>query len=174
MVINDGREFYAVGDRRHNFSINITQRLSKNWDFSAAWTYQTGRRASLASMTIGSGVLQEYNNYYPIDYEKTTNPAYQAKAWGNTEGIFIGHIVRTDTYGQHNAYIMPAVHRLDITLSHHGSIGIGEMICDIGIYNLYNHANVSSVYWGYKDNRRALMGVCLFPIMPSISLTLKL
>ncbi|MBQ6038247.1 MAG: TonB-dependent receptor [Bacteroidaceae bacterium] len=173
MILNDGREFYAVGDRRHNFSINITQRLSKNWDFSAAWTYQTGRRASLASMTIASGVLDEYNNYYPFE-ESAENPVFEYKTHGNYQNSYIAHITSTDTYGQLNAYVMPSVHRLDISLSHHGSVGIGEMICDIGIYNLYNHANVSSVYWGYKDNRRALMGVCLFPIMPSISLTLKL
>ena len=173
MILNEGREFYAVGDRRHNFSINITQRLSKNWDLSAAWTYQTGRRSSMATMTIASSVLDEYNNYAPID-QSGDNPAYKNRLEGNMESTYIDHIVRTDTYGQRNAYIMPAVHRLDINLSHHGSIGIGEMICDIGIYNLYNRANVSSVYWGYKDNRRALMGVCLFPFMPSISLTLKL
>ena len=173
MVLNEGREFYAVGDRRHNFSINITQRLSKNWDLSAAWTYQTGRRASLPSMTIASDVLDEYNNYYPMD-ESAENPVFTYKTTGNTQDSYIAHVISTDTYGQLNAYVMPAVHRLDVSLSHHGSIGIGEMICDIGIYNLYNHANVSSVYWGFKDNRRVLRGVCLFPIMPSISLTLKL
>ena len=173
MILNEGREFYAVGDRRHNFSINITQRLSKNWDLSASWTYQTGRRATMASMTIAGNVLDEYNNYYPID-GGGDNPAYKNRLEANMGTTYIDHIVRTDTYGQRNAYQMPAVHRLDITLSHHGSIGIGEMICDIGIYNLYNRANVSSVYWGYKDNRRALMGVCLFPFMPSINLTLKL
>ena len=175
MVLNDGQEFYATGDRRHNFSINITQRLSKNWDLSAAWTYQTGRRATLTTMTIGANVLDEFNNYF--NYENNSmaqNPDYQYSTKVYRIDTHIDHIIRTDVYGQRNAYIMPAVHRLDLSLSHHGSVGIGEMICDIGIYNLYNHYNVSSVYWGYRNNRRALKGVCLFPIMPSISLTLKL
>ena len=83
-------------------------------------------------------------------------------------------LVRMDTYRQRNSYQLPAVHRLDVGFSHHGSIGIGEMICDVGIYNLYNRQNLSSVYWGYKKNRLSLKGVCLFPIMPYISLTLKL
>ncbi len=180
MVLNGGREFFSKGDRRHNISINISQRLSKNWDLSAAWTYQTGRRTILPTKTVGSSVLGEFNNYrlrgesdvpWAMDY--TLNPDYQAASTEYHSDVYIDHIIRTDTYGQRNAYVMPAVHRLDISLSHHGMIGIGEMICDVGIYNLYNHQNISTVYWGYQNNRRALKGVCLFPIMPSLSLTLK-
>lgn len=178
MELNAGREFYAPGDRRHNFSISITQRLSKNWDFSAAWTYQSGRRASFASTTVISPLPDEFNNYRPesdnweVDY--TQNPGYQTSTSAYYENTYVQHLVRTNTYGQRNSYVMPVVHRLDISLTHHGSIGIGEMICDIGIYNLYNQQNISTVYWGYENNRRVLKGVCMFPIMPSLSLTLKL
>ena len=179
MVLNGGREFFAIGDRRHNFSINISQRLSKNWDFTAAWTYQTGRRASLASTTVTNGVLDEFNNYLPasssgteIDYQ--ANPAYRDRTVEYETETYYEHFIRMNTYRERNSYVTPAIHRLDIGLSHHGSIGIGEMICDIGIYNLYSQQNISSVYWGYENNRRALKGVCIFPIMPSISLTLKL
>ena len=93
---------------------------------------------------------------------------------GYYKDTYVQHLVRTSTYGQRNSYVLPAVHRLDVSLSHHGSIGIGEMICDLGIYNLYNQQNVSSVYWGYVGSRPELKGVCMFPIMPFISLTLKL
>jgi outer membrane receptor protein involved in Fe transport len=179
MVLNDGREYYAIGDRRHSFNISITQRLSKNWDFSAAWTYQTGRRATISTTTTTGGIFDEFNNYYPttsdpgqVDY--TQNPAYEEFAATYYTETYIDHIVRLDSYRQRNSYIMPSIHRLDISLSHHGSIGIGEMICDIGVYNLYCQQNISSVYWGYTNNRRTLKGVCMFPIMPSISLTLKL
>ncbi|MDO4185208.1 MAG: carboxypeptidase-like regulatory domain-containing protein [Bacteroidales bacterium] len=178
MVLNGGREFYAPGDRRHNFSISITQRLSKNWDLSAAWTYQSGRRASFATTTIPGSVLDEFNSYavYAATSDDTyeANPAYAAKVEDYYETTYIAHLVRTNTYGQRNSYVLPDVHRLDLSLSHHGSIGIGEMICDISIYNLYCQQNISSVYWGFENNRRALKGVCMFPIMPSISLTLKL
>lgn len=179
IVLNDGREYFALGDRRHNFNISITQRLSKNWDFTAAWTYQTGRRATINTTTVTGGIFDEFNNYYPttsdpgqVDY--TQNPAYEEFTAAYYTETYIDHIVRLDSYRQRNSYIMPAIHRLDISLSHHGSIGIGEMICDIGIYNLYCQQNISSVYWGYTNNRRTLKGVCMFPIMPSISLTLKL
>ena len=182
MILNNGNEFYATGDHRHNFNISIIQRLSKNWDFTAAWTYQSGRRTNIAGTTVSHGLLDEYNAYYPgwtnsssyngVDYEK--NPAYITYSEIYIQGSFLDDIVRMDTYRQRNSYQLPAVHRLDVGFSHHGSIGIGEMICDVGIYNLYNRQNLSSVYWGYKNNRLSLRGVCLFPIMPYISLTLKL
>ena len=180
MEINSGLEFYAAGDRRHNFNINITQRLSKNWDFSASWTFQSGRRANIATTMMTGGMLDEFNDYEPAwsevlhdrDYSQNPNFRYDADVY--RDDTYIEDIVRMNTYRNRNSYTLPAVHRLDISLSHHGSIGIGEMICDIGIYNLYNSQNLSSVYWGYTRNRLVLKGVCLFPIMPSITLTLKL
>ena len=182
MILNNGNEFYATGDHRHNFNISIIQRLSKNWDFTAAWTYQSGRRTNIAGTTVSHGLLDEYNAYYPgnvansqyigIDYSQ--NPALNPIDVAFQSGSYVDQLVRMDTYRQRNSYQLPAVHRLDIGFSHHGSIGIGEMICDVGIYNLYNRQNLSSVYWGYKNNRLSLRGVCLFPIMPYISLTLKL
>ena len=182
MEINGGKEFYAAGDRRHNLNISITQRLSRNWDLSATWTFQSGRRTNIAASVINGGLPDEYNAYFPgwvktdkysgIDY--SGNPDYNNYSETYQEGTFLQDLVRLDTYGQRNSYTLPAVHRLDVSLSHHGSIGIGELICDIGIYNLYNRQNLSSVYWGYTNNRLALKGVCLFPIMPTFSLTLKL
>lgn len=182
MELNGGREFYSAGDHRHNFNISIIQRLSKNWDFAAAWTYQSGRRTNISGTVVSHGLPNEYNAYYPgrtnssfyrgIDYEK--NPAFVSFSETYSQGTYLVDLVRMDTYRERNGYQLPAVHRLDIGFSHHGSIGIGEMICDVGIYNLYNRQNLSSVYWGYKENRLSLKGVCLFPIMPYISFTVKL
>ena len=182
MVLNNGQEFYATGDHRNNFSINIIQRLSKNWDFAASWTYQSGRRTNIAATTVSHGLLEEINAYFPrwiehgpysgLDYEQ--NPNFETYTEVYHQSSYMADLVRMNTYRQRNSYQLPAVHRLDVGLSHHGSIGIGEMICDIGIYNLYNRQNLSSVYWGYKNNRLSLKGVCLFPIMPYISLTVKL
>ena len=185
MEINGGREFYASGDRRHNLSVSLTQRLSRNWDLSASWTYQSGRRTNIAAVTMNGGMPDEFNAYMPEwignggqgsyqGFDYTNNPDFIQYAESYYLGTHIEDLVRMDTYRQRNGYTLPPVHRLDISLSHHGSIGIGEMICDIGIYNVYNRQNISSVYWGYRNNRPALMGVCLLPFMPSLSLTLKL
>ncbi|MBO7601958.1 MAG: TonB-dependent receptor, partial [Bacteroidaceae bacterium] len=179
MVLNEGREFYAGGDRRHNFNVTFSQRLSKNWDLTAAWTLQSGRRVTFATTTLVGQVFDEFNNYYPgvteggnVNY--ALNPAYDDIIPVYYTDTYVQHLVRASTYGERNSYVLPTVHRLDVSLSHHGSIGIGEMICDLGIYNLYNQQNVSSVYWGFTGSRPELKGVCMFPIMPFISFTLKL
>lgn len=179
MILNGGREFYATSDRRHGFNITLSQRLSKNWDLSAAWTYQSGRRANFASTAVVSPLLDEFNNYVPSDspvWDRwySENPTYRNNVNDYYQDTYVHYLVRMNTYEKRNGYVLPAVHRLDVSLSHHGSIGIGEMIFDMSIYNLYNQQNISTVYWGYENNRRALKGVCMFPIMPSVSLTLKL
>lgn len=162
MELNGGRDFYAIGDRRHNFNISITQRLSKNWDFSAAWILQSGRRANVATAQIHTGYLDSFGIGIHPD-AAIYNP-----------DTYLSFMETASSFKEKNDYLFPTSHRLDISFTHHGSIGIGEMICDISIYNLYNKQNISSVYWGYKNSRPALLGVCLFPIMPSITLTLKL
>ena len=50
---------------------------------------------------------------------------------------------------------------------------LGESVIGLGIYNVYNHYNISNVYIGYKDQKAILKGICPFPFMPSISLTQK-
>ncbi|MBQ9499577.1 MAG: TonB-dependent receptor, partial [Bacteroidaceae bacterium] len=179
MELNGGLEFFAAGDRRHNFNVSITQRISKNWDLSASWTFQSGRRADFATTTMSGALPDEFNNYVPAgstagakDLDLSQNHAFSDIARYYDADTDITRLVRMTTYKQRNGYVLPAVHRLDLNLSHHGSIGIGEMICDIGIYNVYNQQNVSTVYWAFENNRRTLKGVCMFPIMPSISLTL--
>jgi hypothetical protein len=129
MEINGGREFYAAGDRRHNLSISVTQRLSRNWDLSASWTYQSGRRTNIAATVMSGGLPDEYNAYNPgwkstdmyngIDY--SGNPDYNNYSETYPEGTYLQDLVRMDTYGQRNSYTLPAVHRLDVSLSHHGS-----------------------------------------------------
>ncbi len=179
MELNSGLEYYALSDFRHNINITITQRLSKNWDFSAAWSYQSGRRGTFASTTMSGPYLDEFNAHSPTnakDYDNyyELHPSYHSTAADYYQDTYVRSLIRTVTYRNRNAFQLPATHHLDISLRHHGSIGIGEMICDIGIYNLYNQQNIASVYWGYAHNRRNLKGICLFPIMPSFSLTLKL
>jgi len=46
-------------------------------------------------------------------------------------------------------------------------------VIGLGIYNVYNHYNISNVYIGYKDQKAILKGICPFPFMPSISFTQK-
>lgn len=77
------------------------------------------------------------------------------------------------TFSKVNDYKLPDIHHLDINATISIKHRLGESIVGIGVYNVYNHFNVSSAYFGYSDNKAVLKGICPFPIMPSISFTQK-
>lgn len=45
--INEGREYYAPWDRRHNINMNLSYEITKRLSVGAAWTYGTGRPITL-------------------------------------------------------------------------------------------------------------------------------
>jgi hypothetical protein len=76
-------------------------------------------------------------------------------------------------YGKLNQYRQRSYHRLDVGLSYkiqnRKSIGI----IDVGIINLYNRRNPYIYITQSGNNRVALYEFSLFPIMPSLSYSLK-
>lgn len=181
--INSGREFYSSADRRNNISVNVTHRFRlRDWadlDLTASWTYQTGRRGNVPTVITFGQSLQEYLSSVPMkDYEKVL---YESDFAHIPIGSDIYSVKLTDiyyskayqTYRGTNDFKMPDSHHLDINMNLTVRYGIWESIFGLGIYNIYNHYNVSSVYVGYKDGKAVLKGVCPFPFMPSISFTQK-
>ncbi len=60
--INQGKEFYAKYDRRHDVSVVVSYELNKKWIFSALWVYATGNAMTLpiARYFIEDNVVNEY------------------------------------------------------------------------------------------------------------------
>lgn len=77
------------------------------------------------------------------------------------------------TYRDINDFKLPDTHHLDLNASLKILSRYGESSIGLGIYNVYNHYNVSNVYVGYHNGKMVLKGVCPFPFMPSLSLTHK-
>ena len=78
----------------------------------------------------------------------------------------------TPLYEERNNYSLPDYHRLDLGINFHFARKKqreGEHILNISCYNVYNHKNPYMVYFDGND----LIGVSLFPIIPSISYTFK-
>ena len=78
----------------------------------------------------------------------------------------------TPLYEERNNYSLPDYHRLDLGINFHFARKKqreGEHILNISCYNVYNHKNPYMVYVDGND----LIGVSLFPIIPSISYTFK-
>ena len=183
--INGGKEFYASTDRRHNFSVNVSHHFTFSekiaLDLSASWTYQSGRRGTVPyAITYGQS-LREYNYHIPaVAYGEIlfyisaiTSPlGIDIYKVAFSEGL-IGVAQPFHTFRNINDFKLPDSHHLDINANLSIKSRLGESVIGLGIYNVYNHYNISNVYIGYKDQKAILKGICPFPFMPSISLTQK-
>ena len=154
-VINNSEEFYALNDRRHNFNLYVSHRFPSGWQIGSSWTYQSGRRGTIASLSTYGGNMQDYSG---LDNESSS--------------VSYGEVLRTYV-SERNNFILPPVHRLDFSVSffYNHSWGVSEF--NATIYNLYNRMNISNVYMSYSNGQPSLKGVCIFPFMPSFAYTLK-
>lgn len=161
-----GKKYYAGNDRRHNLNLVVNHRFNKHWEVSAAWNYQTGRRGTLSTTTFfGSG---------PSEFLTENLVEDDAKS-----GLTVIHFLPIlSSYKERNGYQLPAIHRLDMGVTYTWKLGKLENKVNLSVYNVYNRQNISNIYWGYESHelgaKKVLKGVCLLPILPSISYTLKL
>lgn len=176
--LNGGKSYYSGTDRRHNFNIVAKHKINDAWDISLSWTFQTGRRGNINTTSYLSGVEGEssaFNGYWGF-----FDGDYANNIWGQLGGF--AHI---ESYRYRNGTKLPSIHRLDLSVNYHiphyiKSLKV-ESVINFSIYNVYNRMNVNNLYWGFEsykngsktEERIVLKGVCLLPIMPSISYTLK-
>lgn len=176
--IDEGREFYASTDRRHNLSATVSQHFDLSnkcmLDLTASWTYQTGRRGTVPSSFITYQNMIEYVGYdYMGEHQRNNYSSHATDIFGTRLGFGIGELWTAYSYKQRNTYQLPAVHHLDVTCTFTYKSKIGATSLGVSVYNVYNRMNVSNVYVGYDDNKLVLKGICPFPIMPSLILTHK-
>ena len=166
-----GKKFYAGNDRRHNLNLVVNHRFNDHWEASLAWSYQTGRRGTLSTTTSMGGGLSEYDDTTGGNYHETLE-----NFKNSLSSLHYLHIL--SSYKERNGYQLPAVHRLDLGVTYSWKMFKMENKVNFSIYNVYNRQNVSNIYWSYKSFERGdgavLKGVCLLPVLPSISYTLKL
>ena len=144
-LINKGRPFYPKYDRRHDISIVATYDYSDKIKLSATWVYGTGNYIDVPIAT-----------YRSISFDRAV----------------IRHGV---DYTAKNEFRMSAYHRLDLAAQFYNYKGRTTRIWEVGLYNAYNHLNPYYYQDGWDDKKgvRALTKVGMFPILPSISWTIK-
>lgn len=153
--INFGKEFYAKYDRRHDFSFVVMYQLEKNISISATWVYGTGNAVTLPKSEY-QAVPHDVNNNININ--------------GGNYGFFVSD------YGAKNDFRMAAYHRADIGIQFTKQKKNRERIFEVSVYNLYNRKNPFYYFIGPSEsnpNKRVLKQVSLFPIIPSVSWTVK-
>jgi len=151
--LNFGRKFYARYDRRHDISLVGIYRLRDRITLSGTWVYGTGNATTLPRA-----------NYQGFEH----NPGRPQTAFGQPErGIGI-----TD-FGTQNDFRLPAYHRLDLGIQFHKKKRWAERTWEVSVYNAYSRQNPYFFYSEEKGNRQVLKQLSLFPIIPSVSYTIK-
>lgn len=148
--INGGKRFNDRYDSRHQINIVLTHKFNKYVDFTAAWVFSSGNRVSVP--------VAEY--YYPFDMGGENNPSYPMYNHGVVS-----------VYGERNNYVMPAYHRLDLSVNLRKEKKYGERIWSFNIYNAYNRKNAFFVNRGSEPNK--LKAYSIMPIIPTLSYTYK-
>ncbi len=153
--INFGKKFYARYDRRNDISLVGIYKLNDHITLSATWVFGTG-----AAITLPTA------EYIVTDHDPASGQQAQPdNAWQ----------WYVSDYGEKNSFRMAPYHRMDVGVQFHKQMKHWERTFEVSFYNLYNRKNPFFYYIGYDDitNERRLKQVSLFPIIPSVSWTIK-
>lgn len=145
--INDGNRFAPRFDRRHDISVVAIYNLSKKFQFSGSWVYQTGNNTSLPEA-----------RFYFQDVDGTRP---------NIGTIYI----------ERNSFRMAPYHRLDfgITMNVFMKKPNFDGNINLSVYNAYDRRNPFFLYYDTEtDNNNNITSiqpkqVSLFPILPSLT-----
>ena len=124
-------------------------------DFSVVANYPLTK-----SLTISGTFV--YGSGYPITISFT-----EYKIQGYTRDYSVSN------YKSINAYRMEDYHRMDVGLTYKKQRKITERIWNLSIYNLYNRRNPYFYEYKWTDSGTKLYKYSMFPIMPSVSYTVK-
>lgn len=160
--LNGGARFPFRYDRRHDFSIVLSQKISKRIIITATFIYRSGEAITLPNSRFALHDLQGIRQV-----------GLQRDAGGAIVGFDPGLTI--PQYVDRNSFRMPAYHRADINFTYKFRPKWGTSDINISIYNVYNRANPFFLYFEEEKNEQKapvrFVGkiVSLFPILPSIA-----
>ncbi|MDQ3190128.1 MAG: TonB-dependent receptor [Bacteroidota bacterium] len=145
--INFGEKFPYKYDRRHDLSVVVNYKITKNIDISGTWVYGTGNAITLpiARYQAIADYSSFYNYYNEIEY-----------------------------YESRNGFRMRAYHRMDVGINFRKEKKWGERTINVSAYNAYNRKNPYFYAFGNDEiGNRVIKQYSLFPLLPSISYNFK-
>lgn len=159
--LNEGKEFWARYDRRHDISVVAIYNIKESITFSATWVYGTGNAISLP---LG-------------EYPATTHQPYLDAFIMAGNPILYNYYNTVTDYGEMNSYRIKPYHRMDFAFQFHKKRTKYERTWEIGVYNAYNRKNPFFYFIDefYEDQTvtSKLKQVSIFPIIPSVTYSIK-
>lgn len=145
--INNGNIFPFKYDSPHHINIFSLFKINKRINISSVWTYYT---AYPITLPIGK--------IYTID--------------DDPQNIFIPNYSNISlVYGERNSERLLDYHRLDIGINITKERKHASEKWSFNIYNVYNRKN--PILYNYDFKKNAIIYYSIFPIIPSISYSLK-
>ena len=147
--LNNGKEFPASFDRRHNFSLVGSYELNKRWTLSADFVFYTGRAFTLPSGRITVPVNGTLYDAVYYDYTSRNNTRFRS------------------------------YHRFDVSASYKKTRKIFgkkyESEWVFGAYNIYSRLNAYFIYLTTNPETKQpeARQVSLLPFVPSASFNFK-
>ncbi|WP_412061876.1 TonB-dependent receptor [Rubrivirga sp. IMCC45206] len=154
-AIADGAWFPYRYDRRHDVSAVASVRLSARVDAAVTAVYGTGDAVTLPSAT------------YDATYLSSGSIAYWAASVPSSTSEV--------AYGPRNGHRLPAYSRVDVGLTYFLRRGPRPHAVALHVYNALNRKNPFVTLLDDRtdpatgDTRQQLVGISLFPILPSLS-----
>ncbi|HLP20437.1 MAG TPA: TonB-dependent receptor plug domain-containing protein, partial [Chitinophagales bacterium] len=148
-------------DRRHNLAAQLTFLVGRHFELGAAYVYGSGNMFSIPGQSYHTfGVLSAYDYWL----SQGQNSAYT----NDLIGIYPGR----------NNARLPSYQHLDLSFTYRKQVKRLQHAFNFSVYNVYNHYNIFAVYSDYRtndDGSRSLVykKLSLFPILPSVSYTVK-
>ena len=157
--LNNGNEYAAKFDRRHDLSITATYKLNERWTFGGLFVYATGNSITLPSSKyfVEGDLLVEYadrNSYRMAPYHRADISAtYYCKKYKEYKDLETGETIKKPKRFTSN--------------------------WNFSVFNVYNRKNPYFIYFDDKGSISngsldlAAIQVSLFPILPSITWNFK-
>lgn len=146
--LNNGNRYHPKYDRRHDISVVGIYELNEHITLAATWVYGTGNAISLPLGQYNQHGLPDVNNQNSL-----ISSAY--------------------FYGEKNTFRMAAYHRFDVSVQFHKKKKWFDRTWEVSVYNLYNRKNPFFYYVAYENTKNVLKQATLFPLIPSISYSIK-
>ena len=137
------KKYFDRYDSRNQLNVVVTHKFSDKVDATAAWYYNSGNRVSVPIASYYDPYIDE-NGYQEL----------------------------IEIYGERNNYVMPAYHRLDISVNFHKEKKHGTRTWSLNVFNVYNRKNAFMIMAANEPNKLTVYSI--MPIIPTISYTYKL
>jgi hypothetical protein len=147
-TVNQGLEFPYKYDRPHYLNLVLFYKKNDRKDYGFHWIFASGNRTTLIDENYKLIVDErEYLQYFVGD----------------------SHQGEGDNYQQRNGIQLPCYHRLDLSINWHKQKPKYKRTWSLGFYNAYWKKNP----WYVEDTSDGFMGICIVPVVPNSSYSIK-